>query len=145
MVFTFFIRLSGCCKQRCHHQWSVLREACKSHRAVPGLLRDWWFWTWFHRNPKGAFHLITSWPFKCLQESLVLVYWRKVWLSTKTLILVLPTLNRDAMAAWTSARTGSSTRRALVTFHQMTPLSSGWATKRSTCWRPARTCRPCWG
>lgn len=80
MVFTFFIRLSGCCKQRCHHQWSVLRQACNSHRAVPGLLRDWCFWTWFHRNPKGVFHLITSWLFKCLQESLVLVYWRKVWL-----------------------------------------------------------------
>lgn len=49
------------------------------------------------------------------------------------------------MAAWTSRRTGSSTRRALATSHRTTPLSSGWATRRSTCWQPARPCRPCWG
>lgn len=78
MVFTLFIRLSGCCQQRCHHQWAVLREAWNSHPGVPGLLRDWQLWTWFHRNPKGVFHFTTSAPLKGLQETLVLV-----WFSTK--------------------------------------------------------------
>ena len=56
------------------------------------------------------------------------------WLTKKEGIVRYNKINlyvhRDAMAAWTSARTGSSTRMASVTSHQTTPQSSGSATRR---------------